>query len=469
MASSQPDTPDRPASPGEPRQALGLVDQLSQQLNELRQWEQENEQALTQWQQRAAEAEAERDRLAQRLEDAEKARRELEQRRAELDQRQQQLDERERAHGELDARRNELAQREQALEDQTQALAQEKKSLDQQHRDLDEKRYRIGQRTQQLKQADKVMRRRRDKLRRYLTILRQQSKQLKETEPTQPAQGSEQLAPVSAPPSHTAGLDGSSKQSEPAEPTANAIPNQLQTQRQELAEIKRVLEASEQRMIRKWASYRAGTLVTGIIIAATLLTAVSWLAAGRLNPPIYEAALRVKPLAGQALPDSAKPATVRSHLLSTAVLRDALSRLARDGVRNFAGPTALAKHVRPRLEVDRREGGLLLRYTTPRRELAAPLLEALGHSYLNQHRRQAAIAGQSPSIRISDPASVRQPMGSGQAKTAGMIFLGLLALTVALGVALRVLLSRTPGVLEEQSPELQVLDQPSTWSPLRSD
>jgi len=53
-------------------------------------------------------------------------------------------------------------------------------------------------------------------------------------------------------------------------------------------------------------------------------------------------------------------------------------------------------------------------------------------------------------------------------ETAGLIFGGLTALALVGALGLRLLLARTPTVLDEAAPSLQMLDNPQTWSPLQA-
>lgn len=64
--------------------------------------------------------------------------------------------------------------------------------------------------------------------------------------------------------------------------------SQLNEQQRHLDEVRRVLAASETRMIQRWAG-RGGVQVTGwVVLLTTLVAAVSWWAANRFDPPTVQ-------------------------------------------------------------------------------------------------------------------------------------------------------------------------------------
>lgn len=78
---------------------------------------------------------------------------------------------------------------------------------------------------------------------------------------------------------------------------------QLMEQQHHLDEVRRVLTASEERMIRKWAASRAIHVTGWIILLMMLLGAGSWLAADTFDPPSMRSSVVVQPTvaAGQTI------------------------------------------------------------------------------------------------------------------------------------------------------------------------
>ena len=70
---------------------------------------------------------------------------------------------------------------------------------------------------------------------------------------------------------------------------------QLMEQQHHLDEVRRVLTASEERMIRKWAASRAIHVTGWIILLMMLLGAGSWLAADTFDPPSMRSTVVVQP------------------------------------------------------------------------------------------------------------------------------------------------------------------------------
>ncbi len=81
----------------------------------------------------------------------------------------------------------------------------------------------------------------------------------------------------------------------------------IDTQRQELAELKTVLADAERRMIRRWARPRAVTTVVWVFFLALLSAGVSWVAADHYFPAVVSASVTLEPKSRQRgeLPEEA--------------------------------------------------------------------------------------------------------------------------------------------------------------------
>jgi len=151
------------------------------------------------------------------------------------------------------------------------------------------------------------------------------------------------------------------------------------------------------------------------------------------------------------------------------VLNEALTRMDRAGVTQFATAESLQAHLEQRLRVSRNDNALVLRYRHIEAGRVRPALDALGQAYLAHQRMQARIAGGKPSLKVARSVRRRElSRNSERLETAGLIFGGLTALALVGALGLRLLLARTPTVLDEAAPSLQMLDNPQTWSPLQA-
>src|SRR5690606_17577963 len=115
----------------------------------------------------------------------------------------------------------------------------------------------IASRTNQLKLADDVVKKRRRKLKKYISLLRQRSTKLEKLE-VQATSSSQQFA----------GLD---------------------KERQMLVEVKKFLETSENEMVTRWATRSGASVAINAAIAVVVLIIASFMAGDRMAQPVWQA------------------------------------------------------------------------------------------------------------------------------------------------------------------------------------
>ena len=69
---------------------------------------------------------------------------------------------------------------------------------------------------------------------------------------------------------------------------------EIEAQRAQLAEVQRVLAASEQQMIRKWARHRAAVTISCVMMLAAICAVGSWFVAGHVSPPVMAASVALE-------------------------------------------------------------------------------------------------------------------------------------------------------------------------------
>ncbi len=251
--------------------------------------------------------------------------------------------------------------------------------------ELDEVRENYEKRKAQMMKADQVIKQRRQKIRRYLGQLREQSAALQEAQ-----------AKAAASTGQAAGLE---------------------RERRTLIEVKDFLEASESHMIRRWSAFRASNVAAVVILAAAAAAASSYFAAQHLVSPVWqgtmamafkdtanpdvaaaerealEAGLPAGPVVEpgvDALQSPAEPPATtprewikafKQRMLSKDVMQATLDNLdANLPERLFKSPTALASHLVFALQITGNPEHLVFTYSTTDRGHADDLLQHFAHA-----------------------------------------------------------------------------------------
>lgn len=410
--------------------------------------------------------------------------------RAALDQLSRSLD---GQRAELDAREAELDQRAAELDERAASLATGESS----GLDADEKDARIGEltaelaafktkyekRKAQMLQADSVIKKRRDKVRSYLTQLREHSKSIKAAE-----------TKVESSSAQHAGLD---------------------KERRNLVEVKKFLEASEREMVSRWATRSTASLVATIILAILGAAVVSYFVGKQLTTPAWESSMalsitppattadvmeeaeldqpsaEVDPAAAAYLAEAApepSPALAiptpgpadtnawfsefKQDLTSTTVMNETLNQLDQRGIRLFTSPPQLATHFDEHLTVAGNPGRVELTYSSSQPEYVVGVLDALGKAVVAYQMSLDRANGVADRMTVLQNAERNAAaVQDDSLKYMAISFASIAGVALVLGLLIRVALGRSRRIMAEADdiPVLATLDKPGTWSPVGSD
>lgn len=411
---------------------------------------------------------------------------------AELDRREAELDQRERDLAEQEA---DLLQRiDQSGEP---ALGDDEK--DQKIRELSDElqasREKYEKRKAQMMQADEVIKKRRDKVRHYLQLLREQSKTIQAAE-----------SKVESSSAQYAGLE---------------------KERRNLIEVKKFLEASENAMVQKWATRSTASLVALILIALLGAATFSYFVGKNLAVPVWQSSMAMsvdlnpasltppkadpKPKRagvaadaavaalnealvegaepGEALPETATaPGTAgttaeaapavdwmtqfRQSVTADPVMNTTLEQLDQRGIRLFTSPAQLASHFAENLTITGNAARIELTYTSEQPEYVVGVLDALGKAIVARQMSIDRAAGQADSIKILQSAERNNTASQDDTLIyMGISFAAIAGIALILGLLIRVALGRSKKIMDEADgiPALSTLDKPGTWSPIGSE
>jgi hypothetical protein len=468
LPASEPPALAEAESTGQPRQVLGLVDELASRLETLRQWETQSQSDIQRWRDAAEAAQAKRAEAEQQLSELQQQHGQLEEREQALQRRERELSEREAQlndqRQQLDRRASELNRRETDLAQREQTLAQQQQALETAQHDIERDKQRIAKRKDQLQYADQVIQRRREKIKKQVRWLRRHREAAPVAPDTSPEPDRrETLAEPAGSP--TSGESPTIDQ-EPGELTGAHEPPA--SERRELAEVKKLLERTERQMMRKWATQRAGSLMSGIILAVLAMAGASYFAAWQLVPATWQGVATFEADAADGTAPALEAAgPAKQTLLADEVLNETLSRMDRAGVSRFTRVKPLREHLRQRVTFEANAGRLTLTYRSTRPSAVRPMVQALAQAYLAHQKTEVRAAGQTPTLGLAG-AIARRPLAvTGQRlETAGLFFAGLGAVALTILLIARILAARTPSVFDEADPALQTLDDPQVWSPV---
>lgn len=154
---------------------------------------------------------------------------------------------------------------------------------------------------------------------------------------------------------------------------------------QELLNAKRQIHTMEQRMIRKWATSKAITLIAAWLVCFTLIGSGSYIAGHRLNEPIYSAATEIERSYAQTVNKEEFIEQQRDILLSQTVLNNTIKTMEQDQV---IGPSTIDQ-LRSLLNgslvikpVTNTTGVLRIEIEHPNQQLLKPLLTSLTSAYV---------------------------------------------------------------------------------------
>lgn len=154
---------------------------------------------------------------------------------------------------------------------------------------------------------------------------------------------------------------------------------------QELLNAKRQIHAMEQRMIRKWATSKAITLIAAWLVCFTLIGTGSYIAGHRLNEPIYSAATEIERSYAETVNKDEFIEQQRDILLSQTVLNNTIKTMEQEQV---IGPSTIDK-LREILNkslvlkpMPNSTGVFRIEIEHPNQKLLKPLLTALTSAYV---------------------------------------------------------------------------------------
>jgi len=404
------------------QQVLNLVAELEERLGKLKHWQQENEKHLQQVEHEAQVVQQRDVRLSLRNQRLHRlvqalhtrahmltaAERNLAQRQTHLAQQQAEFQQQQakyqqtaqQAATQLAAERAELAQRAKALEKltrQTQAAIP-----------LANQRADASAAPTLAPTADAEMLARRQKLHHYKALLRERSVALKSAQ------------------KRTAS-------------TRQQYEGLLQ-QRQTLIQVKQFLAASEERMVRQWASAHAASLVVGAVIGLALLGLFSYVLGQALTSPLWQASAQIAAPSAAAAQEGRQQWLLKQQdtLLSAPVLAEALNQLNLRGLRPFPSPTELRDHLQTRLTSSTPDGEkLLLTFKDADREGVVAMLECVSRAFVGYQLAEDRKAGKPAGTRILEAAARSStPLEDHRLTVAGAIF----GITTLLAVVLSLLL-----------------------------
>ncbi len=319
-------------------------------------------------------------------------------------------------------------------------------------------RDRIQQRKEQLKQADEVIRKRREKLRTYISAMRERGQFHEDGEDGPVPTGSgAHLIPVAAAlsPSDAAKLAG------------------IDRDRKQLAEVKQFLQQSEAAMVKRWATYETAWVIGVVFTAVLMMAVVSYLAGNQLAVPEYRAtmAMQVTPTAsGADLPAGAWTTGYRRTLLDTPVMEEVLKQLEQRGIRIASTPATLADHFRTTLSVEGDPSRVVISYAGQDADRLGLVLDAFSNGLQRWHLLEDNKAGRLNTATVLQSAAPEsKPVKDQRLQYASIVFGSLVGLALLLFFPIRMMKARSQRVLnDEHMPklELSTLDKPETWSPV---
>ncbi|MCC6579994.1 MAG: hypothetical protein IT440_06085 [Phycisphaeraceae bacterium] len=243
---------------------------------------------------------------------------------------------------------------------------------------------------------------------------------------------------------------------------------ELGQQRRMLVDVRRALEASEKRMIERWAAHRAGSLVFAAVLCLAVLAGVSHLAAQRLHQPQWKARLIVKLPDSVVASEAATSDDVRKRLLEPAVIREAHSLLTFRGYDTELTESQLQSQLTQSLTIAAAEHGRFrFSWISAKPALATAVLDALGKAYLTAlESRYAGKVGHGELELVEAASCDAQPVADDYRILAAKIFGISASIALVAGLAVFLLLRRCQRVLDAQAnPWLaQIGDEPRTPS-----
>ncbi|MEM8784063.1 MAG: hypothetical protein AAGE65_14575 [Planctomycetota bacterium] len=317
--------------------------------------------------------------------------------------------------------------------------------LDEQAAQVAADRQRVLERKAQLKQADEIIKQRREKIRQYIKLAKQQAL--------------------------NAGVAASADEAPAASPIAASDAARLaglDKERAALAEVKLFLEQSEAAMVRRWATNKAGSLVTSTVIAVILAVGFSFFVGSQLATPVYRAtmAVEIQPEGDAAeLPPGAWLTDYKRTLLSAPVLAEALNQMDQQGVRVASTPEQLEAHLRTNLVATGGPERVELAYHGQDTAQIGTVLEAYGRGLLVHHMSEDRRAGRlTDTARVLQPAVAEStPLQDDRLKYALATFAAIFAAAALLALPLRLLYGRSQRVLHEDfMPQLAMLNESDT-------
>lgn len=348
---------------------------------------------------------------------------------------------------EMQARFDDLQKREAELE-QKQAtyreavrkareqLETEQKELDDKHEAVKQQALKYNAKFEDLRNAYVTFKTRRKRLHRYRTILRTQSKAVREAQ--------EKIASLHQ---QYAGL--------------------LQ-QRQTVLEVKQFLAQSEERMVHKWATHGSVAMSAGLFIALALAAIFSHAIGQQAIEPVWQArgVLDIKAVDDQPNTGEAFVNAERKLLLDDPMLRETVSLMAQRGVRGLSEPELLKAVLQRDLTLGSPAPGKLeMVLRSKDKDQMLGVLEAMGRARISYQMMQDRQAGRENSVKIAQaPTRDETPVQDGRLKLSAQIFVGLVVGLGLLIAAMRWWLLRAKRVFDAQHHDgLKELEGEEHW------
>ncbi len=356
----------------------------------------------------------------------------------------------ERQHAALNEARRQTDQQRQGLEQERARLQQDQKvlrdqidSFNQQRGELTKQQQWIDAELPRLEQQSTRTSRRRQRLQKSLVFLRQGRRNLRQ-------------------------------QQRAARLTHRRVQGVLK-QRQMLLEVEQLLAESEQRMVRRWASMRAGTVAAVSVASLVLLAAFSYIVGSRATVPVWQATVVLAYERNEASPQTRGDQWVsheRALLLGDSILNETISQLAQRGTSLFDGTETLAAELDGALSVqadgpDRLKLTYQKRLPADRSDQVTDVVDALGRARIGYElaQQQASDIRQSP-VRIGVPAArAAEPIEDRRLIASATLFgiSSASALLLALGLRWCLLVLNRPTQSLEEMAQLQVLKNVDQW------
>lgn len=253
--------------------------------------------------------------------------------------------------------------------------------------------------------------------------------------------------------------------STPTAPVPEPQTEMLARQRRLLQDVHHALAASEQEMIRKWATRRAITVVAMVATALISMAAISHAASHRLVPQTWRIATVIADATGAE--SGMDAAQLRTTLLSDALLTETLAQMNQRGDYLHESIEPLRAELAPTLAVQIQDDGrFVVQATAVDQDRISKLLDGLGRAYVSWQRSQRGGMLNIDRTRVAHaPKAEAISAVRLQWRVTGIMFAAMVIVSTLATVLIRMMMLRADRMLEEgAAPVLDKLEDDKWWA-----